>query len=161
ARGHGRIVGVQLLYITPAGEKSLVRPQRRYFALEPTPGVFEIAPAMSTGGPKRTLIAEGAEDGETLRRLGRPARVLALPGHAASPQYPADAGEEVTVCRDCDEPGSPADQELWKGVDALINRGAVVRVTQPPPNEDNNSIWVKAEGHSAPLSDLIDSAVEA
>jgi hypothetical protein len=161
ARGQGRVVGVQLTYLDPTGTKSLVRPLRRYFALESIPGFFEITPAASTERPRRTLIAEGAEDGLTLQRLGRPEHLVALPGISRLVDYPAEAGEEITIVRDGDPEGSQADQDLWRGVDALITAKATVKVTQTPEGEDANSTWVKAKGHTAALSDLLDSVVDA
>jgi hypothetical protein len=161
ALGQGRVVGIQLTYLAPDGSKSLVKPLRRYFALEQTPGFFEISRARSSDGPRRTLIAEGLEDGLTLQRLGRPERLIALPGIRALSHYPAEAGEEITIVRDGDPMGSPADRDLWTGVDALITAGATVKVTQTPEGEDANSIW-KAKGcRTAPLSDLLASAVDA
>ena len=160
-RSHDRLVGVQVTYLDTFGSKSLVRPQRRRFMLERAPdAVFEIP---STAGivdkDADLLVFEGLEDLLTGYMLGRPVRLIGLPGVGTLKYIKIRKGERVVVIRDGDQPGAPADNGLVKGLDNLLLREAAVRVTHTPSGADANSI-LRNEGLDA-LRELITNASSA
>jgi hypothetical protein len=99
------------------------------------------------------FVVEGAENALSLQMLGRPVRIVGLPGVGALRHLPVRRGERVIVCRDGDEPGSAADKSLSTGIDHLLLEGAVVRITATPPGQDANSI-LQGDGVAA-LAELI------
>lgn len=136
----GRIVGVQVTYLTPMGEKSLVEPVRRRWNLEKAPGaVFLIEPLI--GDPSTPLaFAEGVENALCLRVVHN-GQLFGVPGIGFLQHVKVSKGRKVVLFRDGDEPGSQPDKGLWKGVDNLLLQPDVeVLVTQTPAGEDANSL---------------------
>jgi DNA primase len=88
-----------------------------------------------------------------LAELGRPVRIVGLPGIAALAHLCVKKGERILIVADGDEPDSPAAKALFSGTDALLLQGASVRVTQTPPGEDANSILQR--GGIEALAELI------
>jgi hypothetical protein len=87
-----------------------------------------------------TLITEGIENALSIARAFPHAAVLGLPGIGRLRHVPPIKGD-VIILRDGDEPGSPADKSLIRGIDHLLLTGTkTVRVTETPPGEDANSI---------------------
>jgi putative DNA primase/helicase len=155
---HGRVVGVQIGYLNFHAGKSLVSPVRRRFALERCPdAIFDFpAPVNATDMLADTVIAEGLEAALAVVSLGRPWRVIGLPGIGAMRHQQVKPGERVLVLRDGDEPGSRADRALIEGVDHYILEGASVRISATPLDEDPDSI-LRASG-PAGLMALIGTA---
>jgi len=159
---HGRITGIQVTYLDPAGRKSTVQPARRRFNLEKAAdAVFEIQLAQQgdSGLQIDALITEGLEDGLSLRELDLPVRIIALPGIAAMASTHVGKGERIVVVRDGDEANSPADNALIAGLDHLLLEGASVQVTATPQGEDANSI-LQAGGAEA-LAELLSDTCPA
>ena len=151
----GRIVGVQLGYLDSDGRKSTVNPHRRRFMLNGVPdAVFEAG-----GSGDDLIVCEGLEDALSVATLGRPSRVLGLPGIGILRNIRTDKGARVVVVRDGDEAGSAADQALHAGLDELILQAADVDVTVTPKGQDANSIL--CDGGPEALSRLIDNAAPA
>ena len=68
--------------------------------------------------------------------------------------------DQVVVVRDADEPGSPADQTLWRGVARLFGQAAKVRITARPEAiagetdespKDINDLWQHDQAMAAKL----------
>jgi hypothetical protein len=137
---HDRIVGVQVLYIDPDGQKSTVEPKRRRFMLEKAPDAVFLMPY--TGENTEVDICEGLEDALSVYRYGkRRCRIIAVPGAGVLCHLKFAKGTKVLVVRDGDAPGSVADKVLHDGIDRLILDGVDVHVTAtPPPGHDANSI---------------------
>jgi Protein of unknown function (DUF3631) len=158
-RSHDRIVGVQLLYIDPAGCKSEITPKRRRFMLETAAdAVFEMGYA---GESTDVVVCEGLEDTLSVFRYGkRRCRVVGLPGIAALAHLKFAPGIKVTTVCDGDAPGSTAAKALQAGLDQLILQGVDAHVTATPPlGEDANSILV--HGGVDGLVAFLDSAAPA
>ena len=140
-----RTVGVLITYVDALGAKSVHRPNRRRFNLEPCPGaVMSITPS-AMGAVDivcDTVIVEGLENLLSIARVRQPAwRLVGLPGIGVLRHLqPARKGERIIVFRDGDPEDSPAAKGLQDGVDALLLAGAVVRVTTTPPGADANSL---------------------
>jgi hypothetical protein len=121
-KANGRNVGMQVGYLDPYGNKSVVIPQRRRFMLEKAPGgaCFEIPG--SGNGQAELIIACGVEDALAIHQHGqRPgARVIGLPGDGALRRIRIDKGEAVTVCRDADVDNPAADRAVAEGLDGLL-----------------------------------------
>jgi putative DNA primase/helicase len=155
---HGRVVATELTYLDPYGNKSQVLPNRRRFNLEKAPdAVFEL-PAQEGVADMlaNTAITEGLPDFLSVASLGRPWRLVGLPGIGTLRHLPVKRGERVIVIRDGDDLGSAGHNALIAGIDHLILEGAVVRVTETPLGADANSI-LQAEGHPGLLA-LINTA---
>jgi len=154
---HGRVVGVQVGYLDPDGNESIVVPQRRKLLLEKAPGaVFEI-PASEPGS--ETIIACGIEDALAIKRwLKRttPLHVIGLPGDGALRHVRIERGATVTVCRDGDPPGSPADKAIQTGLDNLLLQAGYAPDWATVPNEVSVFVTRTPEGSDA-NSVLIDS----
>jgi len=158
---HSRTVGIQVGYLDAFGNKSLVLPQRRRFMLEKAPdAIFEISPAPAPGVKDiqaDLIIAEGLEDGLSVRQLNRSCRIVGLPGIGTLRHITVPPGHRVTVLRDGDDLGSAADKGRVEGVDHLLLQGASIRVTDTPANADANSI-VAGEGGLETLGILLREA---
>jgi hypothetical protein len=143
---HDRVVGVQLGYLTPDGQKSLISPQRERFNLERQPGAVFRLPASpeALAGPRDPvadyLAVEGIEDALTLRHLDRPCAVIGLPGINALAHLELPKKSRVVVFEDGDEKGSPADRGCVRGIDHLINAGMYVWTVPTPLELDANAI---------------------
>jgi putative DNA primase/helicase len=140
---HQRVAGVQLLYLDPDGRKSTVAPLRRRLMLEKAPdAVFELP---YTGDSTDVVVCEGYEDAASVFRYGkRRCRTVGVPGIGVLQHLPFQ-GKKVTVVRDGDLPGSPADKALQDGFDHLILAGCEVYTTvRPPPGLDANAILQEA-----------------
>ena len=103
---HGRVVGVQLGYLTPTGEKSLTQPIRRRFNLEKAPGaVFRIPapdPAAALDSAADYLLCEGIEDALSLAQLQRNLTIFGVPGIGALRHLDLPKGARVIVVKDGD-----------------------------------------------------------
>jgi hypothetical protein len=155
---HDRIVGLQVLYITPTGEKSTVQPQRRRFMLEKAPDAVFAMP--HSGASTDVCICEGLEDTLSIYRYGkRRCRVIGLPGIGTLRNLKFPKGTKVTIVKDGDALGSAADKALQDGVDCLILDGVDVCVTPTPLSLDANKI-LQEQGVDA-LVALLDSAEPA
>jgi hypothetical protein len=115
-----RVVGCQIGYLTPSGEKSVVLPNRRKLTLEKAPGAHFLIPASTPDA--ETIIATGIEDALAIRRYMRrttPVRILGL-SDSALRHIRINKGDVVTVCRDADIGNPAADQAIGEGVDSLL-----------------------------------------
>lgn len=160
----GRVVGIQILYLAPDGSKSLATPQRRTFYIDRQggrAGVFHYQPDVSKAdlAPRPLLLAEGAEDCLSLATAYPEHRIYGLPGIGALLHVQVAKGAEVIVCRDGDQPGSEADRALIRALDALLLQQAIVRVTQPPLEQDNNDVL--RDGGVEALRRLVEAAAPA
>jgi hypothetical protein len=151
----GRTVGAQIGYLDPDGRKSTVYPTRRRFMVEKAAdAVFEISsPASVIDLHVDLFICEGIENALSLQVLGRPVRIVGLPGIGTLRHLPVRRGERVVVVRDGDEPNSAADKALTAGIDHLLLEDANVQITATPAGEDANSIL--QSGGTAALSALL------
>jgi putative DNA primase/helicase len=155
---HDRVVGVQLGYLDPDGRKSTVAPSRRRFMLErASDAVFELATQSGvTDMLADTVVVEGLEDALSISELGRPWRIVGLPGIGALKHLSVKRNERVIVVRDGDAPGSSADTALVAAIDHLLLEGAAVKVTPTPLGADANSVL--QNGGVKALNDLIGQA---
>jgi hypothetical protein len=164
----GSVLGVQVGYLTPSGRKSVVSPPRMQFWIELDPGrrkegLFRIAatPLAEKSGDEKdlesvTLIAEGIENIFSVHKAFPCVPCIGLPGIGRLRWIPQIDGD-VVIVRDGDEPGSPADKSLVRGIDHLLLTGTkTVRITTTPRGEDPNSILQRA-GVEA-LRDIIRAA---
>ena len=155
-----RPVAFQRGNLTLDGQKSVLSPVKQRFNLECTEGaVFEVRAASNvTDIAADAIIVEGVENALSLAMLDRTFRVVGLAGIATLRSVPVKRGERIVVFRDSDPVGSPADQALITGIDALLLEGAGVRVT-PMAAGDANAI-MQTEGLER-LAELIAAAVPA
>jgi putative DNA primase/helicase len=163
----GATVGVQLAYLDPTGCKSLHEPVRQTFLHDREHGnglMFQIqdGKAGNAAGRERgvVLLAEGLEDGLSLRAAGCTETIRAVPGVNYIRHINAAHGQKITIVRDGDAPDSPADKGLIRGIDHLLLAGADVKVTATPEDEDANSILRKENG-AVELNNLVDAASPA
>jgi hypothetical protein len=122
----GRPVKVLGVYITPNGKKSEHKPNRITLGAR-RPGLFRLGKP----GP-RVIEAEGLEKALAARAVGEP-YVVATGGvtlFGKAPHHPKV--KQNVIARDADEPGSPADQGLWRGVARRLSQGLEVTVTACP-----------------------------
>ena len=138
-----RAVAVLLTYVDALATKSLHRPARQRFNLEPhrPDAVMAIEPA-TTGAVDiacDVVATEGLENLLSLAVMRQPAwRLVGLPGIGALKHLsPARKGERWIVFQDSDPEDTPAVQGLQAGVDALLLAGAVVRVTARAAGDAN------------------------
>jgi hypothetical protein len=146
----------QLTYLTPDGQKSTVEPQRRTYIGQADwheGGGFRLAVG---DAPERTIIVEGAEDALSLAQAGAGTVIVASLGLSNLGKAPVDADLPVVVFRDGDDPDSPAEKGLAKGVDRLILQGATVTITDTPLGADANAI-LQSDGPDT-LLELLESA---
>jgi hypothetical protein len=126
--GDGKVVAIQLTYITPAGEKSKTQPARRTLR---GPHDWRSHGAFRIGAPgtPNLVLTEGVEDAIAALIAGAE-RAHACLGAAAlgRAQLPITV-ERVIVARDDDPPGSPACVALGRGVARLLGQGRKVLVT--------------------------------
>jgi hypothetical protein len=118
---NGRVVGCQVGYLDPDGNKSTVLPQRRKLMLERSPGAHFPIPASTLDA--ETIIACGVEDALAIRRYMRrttPIRVIGLPGDGVLRHIRINKGDVVTLCRDADIGNPGADQAIAEGLDSLL-----------------------------------------
>jgi hypothetical protein len=155
---HDRVVGLQVLYITPEGKKSTVAPLRRRFMLEKAPDAVFAMPY--SGDSTDVVVCEGLEDTLSVYRYGkRRCRIIGLPGIGTLRHLKFPNGTKVTLVRDGDAPGSAGDKALQDGIDHLILASVDVYVTPTPLGLDANSI-LQETGVDA-LTDLLDKAEPA
>ena len=144
----GDILAVQLTHITPDGKKSALVPARKTLAGRRDWGRQGFVRFGQTG-PEIT-ICEGTEDALSARAAGA-SYAVALVGFSRLGKVELPDGlDQVLVVRDADEPGSPADQALWRGIARLHGQGVKVRITERPeavvgetatPLKDINDLW--------------------
>jgi hypothetical protein len=149
-------LAVQLTYLTPDGQKSTVEPQRRTYIGQPDwhkGGGFHLA---VKDAPERTVIAEGVEDALSLAQASAGSVIVAALGLGNLGKAAVDEGLPVVVFRDGDDPDSPAEKGLAKGVDRLILQGATVAITDTPLGADANAL-LQSDGTDA-LLDLVENA---
>jgi hypothetical protein len=129
---HGRTVGVQIGYLDPEGEKSIVEPKRRRFMLEKSAAaVFEMP---YEGENWSVCVCEGLEDALSVYRYGAMrCRVIGLPGIGSLRHLKFKKGTKVTVVPDGDPEGSAARKSLDTGLDALLVAEHETLVTEIPP----------------------------
>jgi len=139
----GRVVSILITYVDALGAKSVHRPNRRRYNLEPDhpDAVMTIAPA-DTGAVDvacDVVAVEGLENLLSIALVRQAAwRLIGLPGIATLKHLsPARRGERWIVFQDSDPEDSPAAKALQAGVDALILGGAVVRVTERAAGDAN------------------------
>ena len=163
-------VGLQLTFVTQDGIKSLIEPVRRTHKLEQTPraraGAFGVMPeptelARQAKDPHALplLICEGAEDTLSLMQAFPNHVVVGAPGVRVLQHLSVAPDTAIVVCRDGDDPDSPAAKALIRGVDHLLLQRATVKITAPPLDEDNNDIW--RSGGAEALHALIEAATPA
>jgi hypothetical protein len=125
----GKVVAVQLTFITPKGEKSATKPARQIFSGPHdwvSRGIFKIGLA---DAPTLVLV-EGVEDAISGLMAGTERAHACLgAGLLGRAQLP-DNVREVIVARDDDSPGSLACVALGRGVACLLGQGRKVSVTQ-------------------------------
>jgi hypothetical protein len=124
----GAIVAVQLTYITPDGKKSPIEPARRTLRGPADWGRRGFI-RLGLAGDK-AYLTEGLEKG-LAARLGGAEYVLVTGGITRRFELPVGV-KEVVVIRDADEPGSDADQSLWRLIVRLLGQGLKVAVTSRP-----------------------------
>jgi Protein of unknown function (DUF3631) len=124
--GDGKVVAVQLTYITKTGEKSKTRPARRTLR---GPHDWKSRGAFRIGAPGTPdlVMTEGVEDAISALMAGAE-RAHACLGAVGRAQLPITV-EKVIVARDDDRPGSPACAALGRGVARLLCQGRKVAVT--------------------------------
>jgi putative DNA primase/helicase len=138
-----RPVAILCTYVDATSRKSVHRPSRRRFNLEPNrpDAVMSIAPA-AMGAVDIACDVVGTEGLENLLSIAlvrQPAwRLIGLPGIGALQHLsPARKGERWIVFQDSDPVDSPAAKGLQAGVDAMILAGAIVRVTERAAGDPN------------------------
>jgi hypothetical protein len=146
----GRVVGVQLGYLTPGGSKSLVLPNRRSFRLEKDgylEGVFAVQVPSEASSLLKTrpdlVTTEGLENALSIAAASTAPWIVGIPGIGRLPHLQVGRDSRIVIFRDGDAKDSPADKALTVGADALLLAGADVRITATPADEDANSILQK------------------
>ena len=135
----GRVVAVQLIYLTRDGEKSLVEPTKQRFSLEHAPGAVFRMPYSGTSTD--VVVFEGYEDTASGYRYGAlRCQVLGLPGIGALRHQKLPAGTRVIVVPDGDPEGSAGAKLLQEGIDALLEQKLEVLVVPTPENWDTNRV---------------------
>lgn len=126
----------QLVYLTPDGRKAdLAVKKRTYTACE---GWHEIS-ACHLPGSGEPILCEGLETGLSVwNALDRRRPVLVCFGLAGIRFYRTRT-KRVTIARDGDAPGSPADQQIQKAKTERSRRQRVLIAT-PPEGMDFNDI---------------------
>ena len=155
----GRIVAVQLIYLTRDGQKSPVDPSKQRFSIEKAPGAVLVFPY--SGDNPGVVICDGLEDGATVNRYAALRRqVIATPGVGALKHLKLAKGTEVTIFADGDATGSKGAKNLQAGIDALWDQGCHIWVTRTPETWDANSVLVQygVDGLKK-LSDSVEEAV--
>ena len=154
----GGTVAAQLTFITAEGKKSPLSPVRKTFKGRHDWGRTGLV-RFGAPGPKM-VICEGLEDALSAREAGADYAV-ALLGLSQLGKVELPYGvDQVVVVRDADEPGSAADQTLWRGVARLFGQAAKVRITARPEAiagetdkslKDINDLWQHDQAMAAKL----------
>jgi hypothetical protein len=123
----GKLVKLLIVYVTLDGKKSLHAPSRITIRGARRPGLVRFG----TPGP-RVIEVEGVEKVLPARAVGE-AFVVAAGGvsNIGRAPLPPEVRADI-IARDDDPPGSPADQELWRGVVRRLGQGLAVAVTARP-----------------------------
>jgi putative DNA primase/helicase len=147
-----RPVAILCTFLDATCRRSLHRPNRRRFNLEPNrpDAVMSIAPAV-TGVVDIACDVVGTEGLENLLSIAlvrQPAwRLVGLPGIGALRHLsPARKGERWIFFQDSDPVGSPAATGLQAGVDAMILADAIVRVTERAAGDANALLQEPKQG---------------
>lgn len=134
----GSILALQLLPLSPGGRKNLSYwadgvTKRTYAAC----GGWGNYAAVRMPGKGEVVLCEGVETGLSIwLATGRP--VAACMGTAGLRNL--RCGKKLTIARDGDLPGSPADQAFSKTIGVRRRLGQRVRVAMPPVGKDFNDI---------------------
>jgi hypothetical protein len=156
----GEAVAIQLRYIDPDGQGSLIDPKRRLYALVSDwgrLGLFRLPGVSNKDAPAQVIVAEGVEDALSLTKACPDSPVVGITGVAYLGKADLSKHGEIVVVRDGDAPGSAADKALRAGVDRLILAGhGAVSVTETPLGLDANDI-LRKEG-SAKLREVVAAA---
>ena len=128
----GKLVAIQLTYITPDGAKSPVKPQRQTWRGPhdwTSRGVVWLSPYDGSG---EVVVCEGVEDGLSLVEAGA-ANVAAIlgVGRLRKVLWPWGA-RKLLIARDDDPPGSPADNALYRGVIRQRGEGLMATILPRP-----------------------------
>ena len=143
----GELVGLQMTFITPSGQKSNVSPVRRTHR---GPHNWGSRGAVRFGAltGKSLFICEGVEDALSVREAGHGPAIAILGinrlGRIALP----DSVEKVVFVRDDDPAGSPSRAAMARGLVRLMATGRQVLLTQLPSA-------IAGEG-APPLKDIND-----
>lgn len=134
--GGGEVRAVQVVHLTADGRKADVAVVKR--TLKAGDGWQDVA-AVRFPGRGGLVLCEGIETGlSAWKATGRPVwPCLGIGNMARAPVWPRRG---VTLARDGDPPGSPADDALSKALAGLRARGVEVRVVIPPPGLDLNDL---------------------
>ena len=166
---HGRVVGLQIGYLTPTGTKSLKLPQRRRFNLEKAEcGVFAFPPRDADATPLcdggTLILTEGLENALSTGMACPAATVWGLPGIGVLKSLDVDAlkvlltgkGRCIVFRDGKDAAGSSAARSCSDGLDHLLLGEIAVLATNTPAEADANSL-LQAGGVGAVRS-VIDGA---
>jgi hypothetical protein len=138
-----KLVKLIVIHVTSDGRKSRHEPSRITIRGARRPGLFRLG----SPGP-RAIEVESVEKALAARAAGESFVVVAggVSNFGKAPLPPIVTS--VVIPRDDDPPGSPADQELWRGVVRRLGQGLKVTVTARPKD--------KAPKDALPLKDLDD-----
>jgi putative DNA primase/helicase len=124
-----KLVKLMVIHVTPDGKKSPHEPSRITISGARRPGLFRLG----SPGP-RVIEVESVEKALAARAAGE-SFVVAAGGVSNLGKAPLPVVVRTDIiARDDDPPGSPADQELWRGVVRRLGQDLEVRVT-PRPND--------------------------
>ncbi|MEM1149467.1 MAG: toprim domain-containing protein [Pseudomonadota bacterium] len=120
----GRVTGLQRVVIRPdgSGKAAPFKP-----SLGEIKGAFVRFPG--DGSP---CIAEGPETGLSIWQATGRETWVSCGGFGGLDPSSLEPGEAVTLCRDADKPGSPADAALFKAAMSLHDAGVKVWIAAPP-----------------------------
>ena len=126
--GDGKVIAVQMLYLTPTGQKSEAQPVRRTLR---GPHDWRSRGAFRIGAPGTPdlVLTEGVEDAISALMAGAKHAHACLGAAALGRAQLPITVEKVIVARDDDPPGSPACAALGRGVARLLCQGRKVAVT--------------------------------
>jgi Protein of unknown function (DUF3631)/Toprim domain len=128
----GKLVAVQLTYLTADGTKSPVKPQREAWRGPhdwAARGVVWLSPCNGSG---EITVCEGVEDGLSLVEAGAAnvAAILGI-GRLGKVRWPWGA-RKLLIARDDDPPGSSADNALYRGVIRQRGEGLMAYILPRP-----------------------------
>ena len=126
--GDGKVIAIQMLYLTPTGQKSKAHPVRRTLR---GPHDWRSRGACRIGAPGTPdlVLTEGVEDAISALMAGAKQAHACLGAAALGRAQLPVTVEKVIVARDDDPPGSPACVALGRGVARLLGQGRKVSVT--------------------------------